>query len=87
MASSGATVDVFEPSQVSSLISVDATLQFLEDHGFFYQWNPKIGKLVDELYDEGRARSDDAGLDYFEPTLQQDPVSKSQTDFAHCNLL
>ncbi|KAJ9130462.1 hypothetical protein NKR23_g12192 [Pleurostoma richardsiae] len=72
MASSSCPADPFEPNQVSSSISADESLQFLEDHGFFYQANAKIGELVDELLRTGRARSDDARLDYFKPTLRQD---------------
>jgi hypothetical protein len=69
--------DLFEPNQVSTLVSVDDTLQFIEAHGFFYQENAEIGRLVDGLYKEGRIRSDDVKLDYFKPTLQQDSVSRT----------
>lgn len=76
MASSSFATVVFEPNQVSSSVSADASLRFLEEHGFFYQENAAIGNLVDELYSQGRARSDDARLKYFLPTLNQDPVSR-----------
>jgi len=66
------SADLFESTQVSLLISVDETLQFLEDHGFFYQGDREIGKLVDEVYSKDRARSDDAKLEHFKPTIQKD---------------
>ncbi|KAM4061552.1 hypothetical protein HRG_007274 [Hirsutella rhossiliensis] len=73
MASSASAENLFEPNQVSLAISVDAVLQFLDDHGFFYQAVPEIGELVEELYRTKRSRSEDARVEYFRPALRQDP--------------
>ncbi|KEY63874.1 hypothetical protein S7711_11546 [Stachybotrys chartarum IBT 7711] len=64
--------DLFEPNQVSTSITADEALQFLEDHGLFYQEYAEIGQLVDELYRSGRAQSDNAKLGHFKPTLLKD---------------
>lgn len=78
MAPSNLASNLFEPNQVSSLILADNSLQFLQEHGFFYQEDSSIGRLVDELYSQDRARSDDVRLAYFQPTLQQDPVCRNE---------
>ncbi|KAI1357260.1 hypothetical protein F5Y08DRAFT_192876 [Xylaria arbuscula] len=72
MASSTSTRDLFELNQVSASVSADSSLSFIEVHGFFYQENATIGRLVDGLYSQSRARSDDTRLEYFRDTLQQD---------------
>lgn len=77
MASPGSPEDLLKPNHISSSVSANDTLQFLEDYGFFYQENAKIGKLVDELFKTGRSRSDDARLDHFQPTLREDFVSRT----------
>lgn len=64
--------DFFEPDRISASVSDTESLQFLQEHGFFYQGNHKIGELVDDLYRTGRARSDDARLECFKPILRQD---------------
>ncbi|KAK3939622.1 hypothetical protein QBC46DRAFT_387428 [Diplogelasinospora grovesii] len=72
MASLSSMVNLFEPNQVSSSVTAEESVQFIKDHGFFYQGDENIGKLVDDMYANGRARSRDARLDHFKPTLQQD---------------
>lgn len=77
MAASGSDSlkDLFEPTKVASLISADDAPQFLQDHGFFYQEIPEIGKLVTDLFSTNRAKGKEATLDHFKPTLRADPVS------------
>lgn len=82
MASSSSSA-LFQPSQISSSVSADDALQFLEDQGVFYQEDAEIGKLVDDLFTAGRQRSEDVRLHYFRPRLEQDPVSKTRIAFAH----
>jgi hypothetical protein len=68
--------DLFEASAVSSSIPPDESLAFLDEHGFFYQADPEIGNLVDRLYSEGRARSENS-LNQFRPRLLEIPrISK-----------
>ncbi|KAI8710653.1 hypothetical protein NCS52_01546100 [Fusarium sp. LHS14.1] len=75
MAASGSdsVKDLFEPTKVASLISADDAPQFLQDHGFFYQEIPEIGKLVTDLFSTNRAKGEEATLDHFKPTLRADP--------------
>jgi len=74
MADSNSAATVLETNTVSLSISADESPKFSEDHGFFYQADAEIGKLVDKLYIEGRARSDDS-LSHFRPRLLEVPVS------------
>jgi len=76
----------FQPSQGSSSVSADDSLQFLEDHGFFYEEDEEIGMLVKEIYRTGRIRSEDTRLDHFRPRLEQNPVSRTKIVFANCYL-
>lgn len=73
---SSTSVTSFLPDKVPRLESADDKLQLLEDHGFLFQENADIGRLVDGLFAESRIRSSDVKLDYFRPTLERDPVSK-----------
>ncbi|KAG9252903.1 uncharacterized protein F5Z01DRAFT_675696 [Emericellopsis atlantica] len=68
--------DPFELSQVSSSISADDTLQFLDTHGIFYLEDAEIGQRVDELYNTKQIRTDVASLDYFMPVLENNPRLK-----------
>ena len=76
MALSSFAAGSLEPNEVSS-VSADDVLEFLEEHGYFYQKNAVIGELVDQLFSEDRARSDDAKLKHFKPELQKDLVSST----------
>ncbi|KAK8007271.1 subtilisin-like protein [Apiospora arundinis] len=80
MALSSSSVNLFESNQVSLSVSAECTLDFLKDHGFFYQSSAALGQLVDELYETSRARSDDVRLGYFLPTLRQDLRLKAVLD-------
>lgn len=82
MASTTLEADLFERSRISPSVAAGQSVQFLEHHGFFYQGDARIGTLVDELYSNDRARSDDARLDYFKPTLNQDLVSATKQPHA-----
>ncbi len=75
------SIDLLELVQVSS-VSADEALRILEDHGFFYQANTKIGAKVDSLFEEGRQRS--VKIDDFKPMLQEDPVSRTRDAFIYC---
>ncbi|KAK4170966.1 hypothetical protein QBC36DRAFT_368925 [Triangularia setosa] len=63
-----------------SSVSADDVQQFWEDHGFFYQENATIGGLVDRLFREDRARSDDTKLEHFRTELRKDPRLKKILD-------
>lgn len=76
MSSTNPINDPFEPNQVSCLVSAESSAQFLKDHGFFYQENATIGKLVDDLFTQDRIRNEDVKLAYFQPALQHDRVSR-----------
>jgi hypothetical protein len=65
----------FEITHVASLITAEDVLEFFKLHGLFYQENAEIGKLVDGLYKTNRVRSEETSLEYFKPTLREDPVS------------
>lgn len=75
--------DPFELSQVSSSVCADDTLQFLEAHGFFYLEDAEIGRRVDELYNKKLIRTEVASLDYFMPTLENNPVGEARNAFLY----
>lgn len=75
MASSTPTADhLFEDNQVSSSVSADDAATFFQEHGFFYQADTEIGKVVAELDSQGLAWNPEA-LKYFMPILLRDAVS------------
>lgn len=78
MASKSSRADLFEPDQVSLSVSADEALQFLEDHGFFYQGNSAIGGIVDYYYSNHLVRNE-AGdflveFKLFDLAIRRDPV-------------
>lgn len=73
MASSTHGIDLFEADAVSSSISPEESVEFFKIHGFFYQADREIGELVDRLYSEGRARSENS-LNHFKRRLLEVPV-------------
>ena len=76
MASNQPTIEpFFEESKISSSVSADESAQFLEEHGFFYQADAEIGRLVQELDDKGFANGPE-DLKSFWPALDKDPVSR-----------
>ncbi|KAF4471707.1 hypothetical protein FALBO_1376 [Fusarium albosuccineum] len=83
MAASGSdsSEDVFGLTQVASLITAENSPQFLQEHGFFYQEIPDIGKLVTDLYSTNRAKGKEATLDRFKPTLCTDPRLQRILDY------
>ncbi|KAK4149898.1 hypothetical protein C8A00DRAFT_18482 [Chaetomidium leptoderma] len=72
MASSTPTADpLFEQNQVSSSVSAEDAAAFFQEHGFFYQADTEIGKVVAELDSQGLAWNPE-GLKYFMPILLRD---------------
>lgn len=67
---------LFGENQVSSSVSADDSLKFFEEHGFFYQADSEIGRLVTTLDSKGLADGPD-GLKSFNQALLQDPVSRT----------
>ena len=80
MAPLSSAASALEPNQISA----DDVLQFLEEHGFFYQGNAVMGERVDQLFREGLARSDEAKLERFKPTLLEDMVSSASDSPCAC---
>lgn len=75
--------DPFALSQGSSSVPADDALEFLEAHGFFYLKDAEIGKQVDELYNTKQIRSEVASLDYFMPTIENNPVGEVRNALYH----
>jgi hypothetical protein len=65
------------PLLFEQVSSPESALQFLEDHGFYYEEDAEIGIQVNSLINEGRARSEDARLDKFRQRLKEHPVSRT----------
>jgi len=85
MASSDHGSSLFERDKVASSVSADEALPFLADHGFFYQSDGEIGKLVLQLYAR-KASNQLEGLSLFRQRLQSDPVSESMSVFCSSSL-
>ncbi|KAK4066086.1 hypothetical protein Purlil1_13966 [Purpureocillium lilacinum] len=73
MAAEGTMVDpLFEESQVSPSVSAEEAPEFFERHGFFYQTDSKIGRLVTTLDNDGAADGP-GGLAFFKEALLASP--------------
>jgi len=66
----GTQVDRFGSERGTFVSAADAP-KFFDEHGFFYQTNPEIGSLVEDLDDNGLADGSE-GLQSFTSTLLHD---------------
>ena len=91
MASNRSEADLFELDQVSLSVSADDSLRFLEDHGFFYQGNAEIGKLVDMFYNSNALRCDcgqfSVQFNIYQVIIEKDLVGNSKHPVYYLSLL
>ncbi|KAM6516671.1 hypothetical protein FALCPG4_014847 [Fusarium falciforme] len=76
LSSAESVEDIFSLSQIATSIAATETPMFLQEHGFFYQEDAKIGELVSGLYERlygGKLQRDEiARFGYFKSTLRED---------------
>ncbi|KAJ6436646.1 ATP-dependent DNA helicase PIF1 [Purpureocillium lavendulum] len=77
MAPEGTTVDpLFEESQVAPSVSAEEAPEFFEKHGFFYQTDSEIGRLVTRLDNDGVAGGPGSLTSFKEALLTNPRVRK-----------
>lgn len=68
MASETPANSLFAEAQVAAKVTTEDSPKFFDEHGFFYQADEDIGRLVEAVDDKG-LENGPAGLQSFRPAL------------------